>query len=70
MAEEALAAVGNDSPDDSVVEIQRIASDIVSRCIGAELDDLADDFVSKDSWSMSLTASADGVQIATTDRAS
>lgn len=70
LAEEAMAAVGNDSPDDSVVEIQRLASNIISRCIGAEFDDLADDLVSEDCWSMSVTASADGVQIATTDRAS
>lgn len=70
LAEEALAAVGNDGPDDSVVEVQRLACDIVSRCIGAELDDLADDLVSEDCWRMSVTASADGVQIATTDRAS
>jgi len=46
LAEKAMAAVGNDGPDNSVVEIQRLASDIISRCIWAKLDDLGDDLVS------------------------
>ena len=46
LAEKAMAAVGNDGPDNSLVEIQRLASDIISRCIWAELDDLGDDLVS------------------------
>lgn len=69
LAEKALTAVGNDGPDDSVVCIQGVACEIASGCIGAKFDDLGDDFVSKDCRGMSVTTSADGVQIATTNGA-
>ena len=66
-AEEAIAAVGDDGPYDTVVDLQVARGSVGARGPRSECEDLPDDFVSQDGWSMSLPASRDGMQIAPAD---
>lgn len=45
LAEEALAAVGDDGPYDTIVDVQVVSCQIRAWGQGAELNDLSDDFV-------------------------
>jgi len=69
LAEEAFAAVGDDGPYDTVVDLQVVRSRVGARGPWSECKYLPDDFVSQDGWSMSLPTSRDGMQIAPTDGA-